>query len=165
MSDGARGKFFDDMAVGDVYVTGSRTVTMTDIVNFSCLSGDFNEVHSNWEYAQSTTFGEPIAHGPLIYSIAAGLGYASGINEGTLIALLEVKSWVMLVPVKNGDTIHLEQEVIEKRKTSKGDRGVVTFARRIVNSRDEVVQKMTSSYLYRVRHADEDDLAPSAELS
>ena len=153
MTTQVRGKYFDDIAIGDVFVTGSRTITTTDIVNFSCLSGDFNEVHANWDYCKTTSFGEPIAHGPLVYSIAAGLGYASGINEGTLIALLEVKKWVMLAPVKNGDTIRLEQEVVELRRTSKGDRGVVTFNRRIVNSKDTVVQQMTSSYLYRCRPA------------
>ncbi|MEE3853017.1 MaoC/PaaZ C-terminal domain-containing protein [Gordonia sp. LSe1-13] len=149
MSNAVRGKYFDEFEVGDVYVTGSRTITTTDIVNFACLSGDFNEVHANWEYARTTPFGEPVAHGPLVYAIAAGLGYASGINEGTLIALLEVSKWVMTAPVRNGDTIRLEQEVIETRPTSGGDKGVVTFERRILNQNDEVVQKMTSTYLYR----------------
>jgi acyl dehydratase len=146
-----RGKFFDDMRIGDVFTTGARTITTTDIVNFACLSGDFNEIHSNWEYCETTTFGEPIAHGPLVYAIAAGLGYASGLNDGTLIALLEIRSWKMLAPVKNGDTIHLEQEVVDTRPTSSGDKGVVTFDRRVLNQRDQVVQQMTSSYLYRRR--------------
>jgi acyl dehydratase len=153
MTAAGRGKYFDDFSTGDVYVTGSRTITTTDIVNFCCLSGDFNEVHANWEYCKTTPFGEPIAHGPLVYSISAGLVYASGINEGTLIALLEVTNWVMLGPVRNGDTIRLEQEVIKTRPTSSGDKGVVTFERRVVNQKDEVVQKMTSSYLYRRQSA------------
>jgi len=153
MHDEPRGRFFEDMAVGTVFVTGSRTITSTDIVNFACLSGDFNEVHSNHEYCKTTPFGEPIAHGPLVYSVAAGLGYASGINEGTLIALLEIRSWKMLAPVKSGDTIRLEQEVTEARRTSKGDRGIVTFDRRIKNQRDEVVQQMICSYLFRCRDA------------
>jgi acyl dehydratase len=148
-----RGKFFEDLQVGEVFETGCRTITTTDIVNFSCLSGDFNDVHANWEYCRSTTFGEPIAHGPLVYAIAAGLVYASGINEGTLVALLEISKWEMLQPVKNGDTIHLAQEVIAARPTSKGDRGVVTFERRVINQHAEVVQRMIASYLYRSRSA------------
>jgi acyl dehydratase len=146
-----RGKYFDDFAVGDVYTTGKRTITTTDIVNFACLSGDFNEVHTNWEYAASSPFGEPIAHGPLVYSIAAGLAYASGLNEGTLIALLSIDDWKVLLPVKNGDTIRLEQEVTALRRASKGDKGVVTFDRRVRNQRDEVVHQMTSKYLFRAR--------------
>jgi acyl dehydratase len=148
-----RGKYFDDFAVGDVFTTGKRTITTTDIVNFACLSGDFNEVHTNWEYCASSPFGEPIAHGPLVYAIAAGLGYASGLNEGTLIALLSINDWKMLLPVKNGDTIRLEQEVTATRRSSNGDKGVVTFERRVRNQRDEVVHHMTSTYLYRARPA------------
>jgi acyl dehydratase len=146
-----RGKYFDEIAVGDVYVTGARTITNTDIVNFACLSGDFNDVHTNWEYCEQTPFGEPIAHGPLIYSIAAGLVYASGLNDGTLLALLGITDWKMLVPVKHGDTIRVELEVVKVRATSKPGRGVVTFLRRIVNQRREVVQEMTGSYLYRAK--------------
>jgi acyl dehydratase len=151
MADQARGRYFEDMSVGDVFVTGARTITSTDIVNFACLSGDFNEVHTNWEYAKASPFGEPIAHGPLVYSIAAGLVYASGINEGTLIALLGVDEWKMSAPVKHGDTITVESEVVGSRPTSKPGRGVITFDRRIVNQRGEIVQQITSSYLYRAR--------------
>ena len=146
-----RGLYFEDFEIGKTYRTPRRTLTQTDIVNFACLSGDFNEVHTNWEYCASSPFGEPIAHGPLVYAIAAGLAYASGLNEGTLIALLGITDWQMLMPVKNGDTIHLEQEVTATRRASKGDKGVVTFDRRVRNQRDEIVQRMTSSYLFRAR--------------
>ena len=149
MSSRPRGKYFDEISVGDVYVTGARTITNTDIVNFACLSGDFNDVHTNWEYCKETPFGEPIAHGPLVYSIAAGLVYASGINDGTLLALLGLSEWKMIAPVKHGDTIRVELEVVKARLTSKPGRGVVTFLRRIKNQRDETVQEMTGSYLYR----------------
>ena len=83
-----RGKYFEDFKVGDEFVTSARTITSTDIVNFACLSGDFNEVHTNFEYCKTTPFGEPVAHGPLVYAIMGGLQYASGINDGTMLALL-----------------------------------------------------------------------------
>ena len=44
-----RGRYFDDFEVGSEFVTPARTITQTDIVNFACLSGDFNEVHTNFE--------------------------------------------------------------------------------------------------------------------
>src|SRR6056297_511215 len=135
----SRGMYFEDFAVGDVLRTSSRTVTSTDIVSFACLSGDFNEAHSDWDYCKSTAFGEPIAHGPLVYAIAGGLNYASGINQGTLIALLGITDWVMLIPVKHGDTIRMETEVTNTRPSrSKMDRGIVTVERRILNQRGEV---------------------------
>ena len=66
-----RGMFFEDFEVGMQLTTPARTVTGTDIVNFACLTGDFNEVHCNYEYAKTTPFGEVIAHGPMVYGIAA----------------------------------------------------------------------------------------------
>lgn len=146
-----RGMYFEDFEVGASLRTPARTVTSTDIVNFACLSGDFNEVHANHEYCKSTPFGEPVAHGPLVYAIVGGLQYASGVNDGTLLALLQVDKWQMLAPVKNGDTIHMESSVMAKRESSKSDRGVVTLARRIINQHGTTVQQMEVTLLYRRR--------------
>jgi acyl dehydratase len=147
-----RGKWFDDFAVGDVMRTGHRTITSTDIVNFACLSGDFNDVHTNHEYARQTPYGEPIAHAPLVFAVAAGLNYASGINDGTLLGVLGIDKWRMRVPVKHGDTIHVESTVIAARASeSRPDTGVVTFARRFVNQHGAAVQEMEITILYRKR--------------
>lgn len=146
-----QGLYWEDFVVGETLVTPSRTVTATDIVNFACLSGDFNEVHTNWEYCKTTPFGEPIAHGPLVYAIMGGLQYASGVNDGTLLALLQIDNWRMLVPVKHGDTIHMEATVLSKKESSKVDRGTVTFHRRCVKQDGTVAQEMTATLLYRRR--------------
>jgi acyl dehydratase len=146
-----RGRYFEDFEVGDEIATPARTVTQTDIVNFACLSGDFNEIHTNFEYCKTTPFGEPIAHGPLIYAIMGGLQYASGINDGTLLALLQIDNWRMLNPVKHGDTIHMRSRVVEKKETSKPDRGVVTFQRQCIKQDGTVAQEMRASLMYRRR--------------
>ncbi len=148
-----RGKYFEDFEVGQEFLSPARTITTADIVNFACLSGDFNEVHTNWEYCKEGPFGEPIAHGPLVYSVMAGLQYASGINDGTLIALLQNDGWRMMVPVKNGDTIRMRSRVLEKKETSKPDRGVVTFLRECVMQDGTVAQEMTTKFLYKRRPA------------
>jgi len=147
----ARGMFFEDFEIGQRLETPARTVTSTDIVNFACLTGDFNEVHANYEYARTTPFGEVIAHGPLVYGIVGGLQYASGINDGTLLALLQIDRWKILAPTRHGDTIRMVQQVIEKQETSKPDRGVVKFARSVLNQRDETVMQMEATILYRRR--------------
>lgn len=146
-----RGMYFEDFKEGMQLTTPSRTVTSTDIVNFACLTGDFNEVHTNYEYAKTTPFGEVIAHGPMIYGIAGGLQYASGINDGTLLALLGIDKWRLKTPVKHGDTIRMVQTVLSTRRTSKPDRGVVTLKREIINQRNEIVQEMEATILYRCR--------------
>lgn len=148
-----RGMYFEDFEEGMQLTTPARTITSTDIVNFACLTGDFNEVHCNYEYARNTPFGEVIAHGPMIYGIAGGLQYASGINDGTLLALLGIDKWRLKTPVKHGDTIRMVQTVLSTRRTSKPDRGVVTFKREFMNQRDEVIQEMEATILYRCRDA------------
>ena len=146
-----RGRYFEDFTVGEEIVTPARTVTSTDIVNFACISGDFNEIHTNFEYCKSTPFGEPIAHGPLIYAMAGGLWHAAGVNDGTILALLGVDEWRLVSPVKHGDTIHLVARVTYKKETSNADRGVVVFDRRIVKQDDTVVQTMKTTLMYRRR--------------
>ncbi len=146
-----RGLYFEDFEIGQEFKTPARTITQTDIVNFACLSGDFNEVHTNFEYCKTTPFGEPIAHGPLVYAIMGGLQYASGINEGTLLALLQIDAWRLLSPIKHGDTIHMAAKVVEKKETSKPDRGVITFERRCVKHDGAIAQEMRATILYRRR--------------
>jgi acyl dehydratase len=146
-----RGRYFEDFEVGQEIVSPARTITSTDIVNFACLSGDFNEVHTNFEYCKTTPFGEPIAHGPLVYGIMGGLQYASGINDGTLLGLLGIDQWRMLAPVKHGDTIRVVQKVVEKKETSKPDRGVITFLRQCVKQDGSVVQEMKATLMYKRR--------------
>ncbi len=136
-----RGLTFDEFEIGDRYSSQGRTVTEADVVAFAGLSGDFNPLHTDEEFGKTTQFGGRIVHGMLVVAMATGMSNWTGVFEGTTIALLEqvirYKS-----PIKFGDTIHLELEVIDKKETSKPDRGVVRFAARIVNQRDEVVVPM-----------------------
>jgi acyl dehydratase len=154
MSSTRRGLYWEDFEVGRVISTPARTITSSDLVNFACLSGDFNEVHTNWEYCKTTQFGEPIAHGPLVYAIMGGLQYASGVNDGTLLALLQVDKWRMLAPVKHGDTLHAEATVIDRKASSKPDRGAVTLKRQFLRHDGVVVQEMEVTLLYRRRPAE-----------
>jgi acyl dehydratase len=151
MASEPRGMYFEDFTVGDVIETSRRTITSTDIVNFACLSGDFNGVHADFEYCKTTPFGEPIAHAPLVYAIMGGLQYASGVNDGTLLAVLGIDEWRMHKPVKHGDTLHMRSTVKAKRETSNPGRGVVSFTREFVNQHEEAVQSMTATFLYKRR--------------
>lgn len=156
MTDSPRGMYYEDFEVGQVLETPRRTITSTDIVNFACLSGDFNGVHTDHEYCKTTPFGEPIAHAPLIYAVMGGLQYASGVNDGTLIAVVGIDEWRMHSPVKHGDTVRMRSTVLEKRTTSKPGRGIVTFRREFMNQKDEAVQSMTATFLYRCKATGDD---------
>jgi acyl dehydratase len=146
-----RGMFFEDFSIGQVIETPRRTMTSTDIVNFASLSGDFNGIHSDFEYCKTTPFGEPIAHAPLVYAMMGGLQYASGVNDGTLLAALGIDEWRMHKPVKHGDTLHMRSVVETKRESSKADRGIVSFKREFVNQHGDVVQSMKATFMYKRR--------------
>ncbi len=134
----SRGLTFDQFEMGAKYTSQSRTVTEADVVAFAGLSGDFNPLHTDAEFCKKTPFGERIAHGMLVVSMATGMSNWTGLFEGTTMALME-QVIRYKKPVLFGDTIHLELEVIKKKETSKPDRGVITIATRINNQRDEVV--------------------------
>ena len=132
-----RGLTFDEFEIGDRYQSQARTVTEADVVAFAGISGDFNPLHTDAEFGKSSPFGERIAHGMLLVAMATGMANWTGVFEGTTIALMEQLIKYKGV-VKFGDTIHLELEVLEKSPTSKLDRGVVKYAARVINQRDEV---------------------------
>jgi acyl dehydratase len=131
--------FFDDVEVGQEWESPARTVTETDIVTFAGLSGDFNPIHMDHEFARTTAFRRPVAHGLLIWSISSGLGaYAPPMRT---LAFLAVRDWQFKGPVFAGDTIRLRSKVVEKEGRARGRRGVVTWSRRIVNQEDKIVHE------------------------
>jgi acyl dehydratase len=74
--------------------------------------------------------------GALVYSFAEGLLLPTMQDTGLafLNCTLDVKG-----PTVVGDTIHVECEVIERRLSSKGERGLVRFANKVINQRGEIV--------------------------
>jgi acyl dehydratase len=133
-----RGRTFDEFEVGEEIISGARTITETDVVNFACLSGDFHPEHMNEEYARKGPLGERIAHGLLVMSMATGLLNQTGAFEGTSIAVLEVKARFVKA-VRFGDTVRAIQKIAGKKETSKPDRGVLTSLITVVNQNDETV--------------------------
>jgi acyl dehydratase len=127
----ASGRYFSEFEVGQRFISGGRTVTEADVVHFAGISGDFNPLHTDAEFAATTPFKQRIAHGMLAVSISTGLGQTLGIFEGTTLALMG-QSFEYRGPVFFGDTIKLALEVVEVRPSSKGGKGVVTFRADIV---------------------------------
>ena len=101
-----RGLYFEEFNVGDTVTSAGRTITEADIVSFAALSGDWNAIHVDAEFARSQMFGERIAHGLLGLSIASGLAVRLGFIEDTVIAFMGL-DWKFRAPIKIGDTIHM----------------------------------------------------------
>jgi acyl dehydratase len=135
-----RGKSWDDLEVGEEQWTAGRTVTEADVLGFSGLTGDFNPLHTDEDFARTSPFGTRVPHGPLVHDMYLGLLDRLGLVEGTALAFLELR-WKFLAPVLVGDTIHARVSVADKREARKPDRGIVTFRVTIFNQRGEPVQE------------------------
>jgi len=131
--------YFDDVEVGQEWESLGRTLTETDIVNFAGLSGDFNPIHIDHQFAASTPFRRPIAHGLLVFSIASGLGLYS--PPMRTLAFLGIREWHFRGPVFIGDTIHAVSKILNKELRSRGRRGEITWQRQIINQERKVVQE------------------------
>jgi acyl dehydratase len=130
--------YFDDLEVGNEWTSAGRTVTEADIVNFAGFSGDFNPIHVDHEFAKTTPFRRPIAHGFGVFCIASGLGVMTPAVR--TLALLRVGVWNFNQPVFAGDTIRTLTRVKEKTLRGRGRRGEVVWYRAVINQDGKVVQ-------------------------
>ena len=133
--------YFEDLHVGDQNLSGGRTVTEADVVNFAGLSGDFHGLHMDETFAINASYGRRIAHGMLIVAMTAGLVLRLPLMrrlERTTLALAGVNVR-FLRPVFIGDTIKVDLVVVEMLESrSKPDRGSVVMRRSVVNQRQEL---------------------------
>jgi len=145
-----RGLYFEELAEGVEFASPARTITEADITLFAGLTGDYNPLHTDKEYAQGTMFGQRIAHGLLLLSIASGLGWRIGFLEGTVEAFRELE-WKFSQPVFIGDTVHARFKIIEKKPMQRLGGGLVTFDVRMLNQHGAVVQRGAWKLLFKGR--------------
>jgi acyl dehydratase len=145
-----QGLFFEDFSIGDQFATPGRTVTDAEIALFAGLSGDFNPLHTDEEFAKTTPFGRRVAHGVLGLALAIGLSSRLGLFDGTGLAFLGVE-WSFRRPIFIGDTVHVRFTVRDKRPAKKPGGGILALATELVNQRGEIVQEGSRTYLVRTR--------------
>ena len=134
-------KCWEDFKVGDKIITQGVTITEAHVVNWGCLTGDWYPLHFDEDYAKKTHFKGRIAHGPLTFGMAVGLVGMSGLFGDSLVAWLGCDKMRIPAPVKIGDTIHVEPEVIRKKETKNKGTGITTFKYVIKNQRQETVME------------------------
>lgn len=128
-------------------------MTEADIVTFAGLTGDYNPMHTDAEFAKTTMFGQRIAHGMLTLSYAVGQAYQLGFLERTIIAFrsLEMK---FSAPVLIGDTCHVELVVKEKSEAKRLGGGWVTMDVKIAKHDGTVAQSGTWTMLIAFKPAE-----------
>ena len=144
------GLYFDEFTIGDVAESVGRTVTEADVVNFAALSGDWNLIHTDAEYSKAQMFGQRVAHGLLVLSIASGLAVRLGFMEDTIVAFRGLE-WKFARPVFIGDTVRLRVTVEEKKEMARLGGGLVNFKLEVLNQKDEVVQRGIWEVLCKAR--------------
>ncbi len=156
----ANALFFDDVEIGQEFLSPQSRIGEGDVLGFAQLSGDFNPIHVDAQFARTTPFRKQIAHGLLVLSVGSGLIAQSPPMQ--TIAFLGMKEWSFLAPVYFGDAIHVRGKVLSKEVSGRGKRGVITWQRQIVNQAGKLVQEgilQTMVACCQSVHRNEPDLA------
>ncbi|NYT35913.1 acyl dehydratase [Allopusillimonas soli] len=146
--------YYEDMQEGMLLMSPARTVTEADIVNFAGVSGDFNALHMDAEYAQGHPFGRRAAHGLLVLAITSGLCSRMLFSQLTASSRLALAGldcqW--LKPVFIGDTIRVQMSVHSRTPSAtRVGTGVVCFLRRVFNQDGTEVLRSTWNVLMKMR--------------
>jgi 3-hydroxybutyryl-CoA dehydratase len=132
-------------AVGDRFTTPVRTVREADILEFAALTGDFHPQHTDPGWASDSRFGEQIAHGLLVVSFAIGL---LRLDPDRVVALRRVSDAVFKQPVKIGDTVHVEGQIVRTQELD-DDTGLVEASLRIVNQSGRLAVRASVELVWR----------------
>jgi acyl dehydratase len=134
------GLWFEDLTEGLVVEHAvRRTVTETDNVLFTTMTMNPAPLHLDHQYAEGTEFGRPLVNSMFTLALVVGLSVPE-LTLGTIVAQLGLDEVTFPAPVFQGDTVRVATEVVSARESRKRpDAGIVVFAHRARNQRDEVV--------------------------
>ena len=136
---------FEQLSVGERFDSGARAVRDTDVIVFSALTGDWHPQHCDPEWAAASPFGERIAHGMLVLSLAVGL---VPLDPARVLALRRVSDVVFKRPVRLDDSISVAGEITSLRPIDDSS-GLVEFAWRINNQDGALVARASVQVLWR----------------
>lgn len=130
-------RYLEDFVVGARYPTRSRTITAEDHAAFCKLAGYDVPLFTDDERGRRAGFGGRICPSHLIMSFSTAM--TGDLFRESLIALIGIERARFLAVVKPGDTLRTEVEVVERRDSSKPDRGVVVLRDHVYNQHDREV--------------------------
>jgi acyl dehydratase len=122
-----RGLTWQEMPVGMIFRTSTRTVTETDLITFITWAGIVNPLFTDARFAQEVEgYAGRLVPGMVTYCFAEGLLAQTGFMRGTGIAIVATGELRHVAPVFVGDTVHAVVTVTGSRASSKPGRGVVS---------------------------------------
>ena len=142
-------KYYEDFNIGDHWVTPTRTITETDIVQFNNLAWISSQIFTDEEFIKGKTlFKRRFATGVITIPLMLGLVMQLHLVDESALAMLGLET-TFARPLFPGDTIHVEVEVTSKRETSKADRGIVHLKYTTKNQESETLAETTEIALIR----------------
>jgi 3-hydroxybutyryl-CoA dehydratase len=141
---------FEALEPGATFTTPPRLVTEADVSLFAALTGDRHPQHVDAAWAAGSPFGERIAHGMLVVSLAAGL---VPFDPERVVALRRLDDVVFKRPVRLGDAIRVRGRITDARPAG-DDAGLVTLAWTVEDGAERTVCRATVGVLWRRGHAD-----------
>ncbi len=143
--------YFEDFAVGRIFRSPGCTLTEAEIVSFA-LTYDPQPFHIDKEAAKDTPYGGLIASGFQTLALGFRLFYQTGAIAGCSLGGAGVDELRWTAPVRPGDTLRVDVEVLEQRESnSRPDRGRVKMAYRMSNQRGDVVATWTALHILAKR--------------
>ncbi len=146
-------RYLDDFKVGEVFRLGGYTFTEGEIIDFA-LRFDPQPFHLDVAAAGDSIYGGLIASGFQSIAICFRMFIQSGILAQSSMGSPGIDDLRWLAPVRPGDTLHTEVEVVEiKPSRSKPDRGIARLRYSAINQHDETVARFVLNHLLKRRAA------------
>lgn len=143
--------YWEEFEIGVRYPTLTRLITLEDHLAFCKLVGYEVPLFLDEQYARTTSYGGRICPSHLIMSFTTAM--TGHLFSNSVLGLLALERARFLAPVRPGDTIRTEVEVVDKKTTKDASRGIVTFRDHVYNQRDELVFQNDKIALIRRRPA------------
>ena len=147
--------YYEEFEVGRRYSTYGRTITEGDLSLFCALIGYHVPLFIDEEFARTTVHGGRIVPSAMIMAISTG--QTESLFRTTVIALLSVERGRFLAPVRPGDTVTTEVEVLSMRETREPGRGLIVFRDHLFNQHGKTVFQVDKTTLIRCRPAGRSD--------
>ena len=143
-----KGLYYEEFTIGMLFKHAlHRTITEADNVMFTSMTHNPSALHLDAEYMKTTEFGQPLVNSCLTLSLMVGIS----VGDTTLRTAVANLGWDEIrfpKPVFHADTLRFETEVVDMRESnSRPNQGIVIFAHRGFNQRDELVASCRRSAL------------------